>query len=84
VTPYREAKLTERFLQLFRTLRMRTAERWKPLGENLLYAGALFAKETTDLHDETDWTPTGRKIASPWLSPALVKDRIITADALHT
>jgi hypothetical protein len=39
------------------------AERWEAFGEDLLRAGPLLAKETTDMQDETDGTPAGWKIA---------------------
>jgi len=59
---YPQSKLTESFLQLFGALSMRMAKRGKSLGEDFLSAGTLFTKETTDMHDETDWTPTRGKI----------------------
>jgi hypothetical protein len=59
---YPESKLTEGFLQLFGALSVRTTERGKSLDEDLLSTGVLFTKETTDMHDETDWSSTGGKI----------------------
>ena len=58
-----ESKLTERFLQSFRALRMRTAEFWESFHEDFLSASALFTEKTTDMHDETDGMPNGGKIA---------------------
>jgi len=55
-------KPTEGFLQLFGALSVRMTERGESLDEDLLSTGALFTKETTDMHDKTDWTPTGGKI----------------------
>lgn len=49
-----ESKSTERLLQSCGALCMRTAERGKTFCKDLLCTGALLAKETTDVHDETD------------------------------
>jgi hypothetical protein len=57
-----QSKLTESFLQLLCALGMRTTKRGKSLGEDFLSAGLLFAKETADLHEKTDGTPTRGKI----------------------
>jgi hypothetical protein len=59
---YPEPKLTEGFLQLVGALSVRATERGKPLDEDLLSTGVLFTKETTHMHDETDWTLTAGKI----------------------
>jgi pimeloyl-ACP methyl ester carboxylesterase len=42
-------------------------ERGESLDEDLLGTGVLFTKETTDMHDKTDGTPTGGKITQPAL-----------------
>jgi len=41
---------------------MRTTELWESFNEDLLSTGALFAKETTHMHNETDWLPNGGKV----------------------
>jgi len=58
-----EAKLTERFLQPFRALRMRMAELWESFHEDFLSTGALCTEKTTDMQNETDGMPNGRQIA---------------------
>ncbi len=58
-----EPKLAEGFLQPFGTLCMRMAEFWKAFYEDLLSTGALFTEKTTNMHDETNRTANGGKIA---------------------
>jgi len=58
-----EAKLTEGFLQPIGALRVRTTELWESFSENLLRTRAFFTEKTTDMHDETNGTPTGGEIS---------------------
>src|SRR5712692_4355968 len=60
---YYESQLTQGFLQPFGALRMRVAEIWESFHEDFLSTGALFTAKTTEMHDETDRTPDGGKIA---------------------
>jgi len=71
LTPYRESKLAERFLQPVGALSVRTAEFWESFHEDLLSTRALFTEETTHMHDEADWTPNGWKIAQRSCIPTL-------------
>jgi hypothetical protein len=58
-----ESKLTEGFLQSVGALGVRTTELWESFSENLLRTRALLTEKTTDMHDETDGTPTGGEIS---------------------
>src|SRR6266496_1856468 len=62
LTPRGESQLAERLLQSLRALSVRATEIWKPFTKNLLSTGALFTKEATYMHDETDGTPNRGKI----------------------
>jgi hypothetical protein len=62
LTPCGESQLAERFLQPLAALSVRAAEVGKAFHEHLLSTGALLTEKATDMHDETDGTPSRGQI----------------------
>ena len=61
LAPDFESELTEGLLEPFGALSVRATKLWKSFHEDLLRTGTLFAKETTHMHNETDWMQSARE-----------------------